>query len=366
MSIQSINPTTEEVVQTFEAYSDAQVNEALEQAHRAFFRWRDTTFAERGALFHRLAAYLRAHKADLARLATLEMGKPIAEAEAEIEKCALNCDYYAVNAEKFLSDEHVTSNATESYVSYQPLGVVLAVMPWNYPFWQVIRFAAPGMMAGNTAILKHASNVSLAALALERAFKESGFPEGAFRTVLVPGAETGKLIADRRVAAVTLTGSDAAGMAVAGTSGHELKKTVLELGGSDAFIVLEDADLDGAAQMAARRVSRTLVRAASRPNASSSSRQSPTSSSASLSKRPRSCASATRWIAPCRSGRWRAATCAMSWCGKSMHPCVWARVSCSAASRWIARATSTRRQSWAASHRRCQCSAKRRSARRQR
>jgi len=252
MSIQSINPTTEEVIQTFEAYSDAQVNEALEQAHQAFFRWRDMTFAERGALFYRLAAYLRDHKAEWGRLATLEMGKPIGEAEAEVEKCAWNCEFYADNAEKFLSDEHVTSNATESYVSYQPLGVVLALMPWNYPFWQVIRFAAPGLMAGNTAVLKHASNVSLSALELERAFKACGFPEGVFRTVLVPGAETGKLIADRRVAAVTLTGSDAAGVAVAGTSGHELKKTVLELGGSDAFIVLEDADLDGAAQMATR------------------------------------------------------------------------------------------------------------------
>jgi acyl-CoA reductase-like NAD-dependent aldehyde dehydrogenase len=252
MSIQSINPTTEEIIQAFEAYSDAQVNEALEQAHRAFFRWRDMTFAERGALFHRLASYLRDHKAELGRIATLEMGKPIGEAEAEVEKCAWNCDFYADNAEKFLSDEHVTSSATESYISYQPLGVVLALMPWNYPFWQVIRFAAPGMMAGNTAVLKHASNVSLAALELEKAFKECSFPEGAFRTVLVPGAETGKLIADRRVAAVTLTGSDAAGVSVAGTSGHELKKTVLELGGSDAFIVLEDADLDGAAQMAVK------------------------------------------------------------------------------------------------------------------
>lgn len=252
MSIQSINPTTEEVIQTFETYSDAQVNEAIEQAHRAFFRWRDTTFAERSALFHRLAAYLRDHKAEWGRTATLEMGKPIGEAEAEVEKCAWNCEFYADNAEKFLSDEHVTSSATESYVSYQPLGVVLALMPWNYPFWQVIRFAAPGMMAGNTAVLKHASNVSLAGLELEKAFQECGFPEGVFRTVLVPGAETGKLIADRRVAAVTLTGSDAAGVSVAGASGHELKKTVLELGGSDAFIVLEDADLDGAAQMAVK------------------------------------------------------------------------------------------------------------------
>jgi acyl-CoA reductase-like NAD-dependent aldehyde dehydrogenase len=252
MSIQTINPATEEVVKTFEAYSEEQIDEALGQAREAFLSWRNTTFAERGALFHRLAAYLRDHQAELARIATIEMGKPIVEAEAEVEKCAWNCDFYADSAEKFLTDEHVTSNATESYISYQPLGVVLALMPWNYPFWQVMRFAAPGMMAGNTAVLKHASNVSMTALELEHIFKECGFPEGAFRTVLVPGAETARLIADPRIAAVTLTGSDVAGMSVAAASGQALKKNVLELGGSDAFIVLEDADLDGAAKMAVR------------------------------------------------------------------------------------------------------------------
>ena len=252
MSIQSINPTTEEVIETFEPYSDAQVEQALNDARQAFLSWRETSFAERGAFFHRLAQYLRAHKAELGRLATLEMGKPIVEAEAEVEKCALNCDYYADNAEKFLADEHVTSNATESYVEFQPLGVVLALMPWNFPYWQVFRFAAPALMAGNTSVLKHASNVSLCALKLEQIFHECGFPSGVFRTVLVPGAETGSLIADKRIAAVTLTGSDAAGVAVASASGHALKKNVLELGGSDAFIVLEDADLDGAAQMAVR------------------------------------------------------------------------------------------------------------------
>src|SRR2546421_11514046 len=252
MSIQSINPTTEEVIETFEPYSDAQVEQALNDARQAFLSWRETSFAERGALFHRLAQYLRAHKAELGRLATLEMGKPIVEAEAEVEKCALNCDYYADNAEKFLADEHVTTNATDSYVAFQPLGVVLALMPWNFPYWQVFRFAAPALMAGNTAVLKHASNVSRCALEIEQMFSESGFPQGIFKTVIVPGAETGKLIADPRVAAVTLTGSDAAGVAVASTSGRVLKKNVLELGGSDAFIVLEDADLDAAAQMAVR------------------------------------------------------------------------------------------------------------------
>ena len=252
MSIQSINPATEEIIETFEPYSATQVNQALEQARKAFLGWRETTFAERGTILHRVATYLREHKVELARLATLEMGKPIIESEAEVEKCAWNCDFYADNAEKYLTDEQVATNATESYISFLPLGVILALMPWNFPYWQVFRFAAPALMAGNTTVLKHASNVSLTALKIERIFRECGLPEGAFRTVLVPGSETRSLIEDHRVAAVTLTGSDAAGVAVASTSGRALKKTVLELGGSDAFIVLEDAYLDAAAQMAVR------------------------------------------------------------------------------------------------------------------
>jgi succinate-semialdehyde dehydrogenase/glutarate-semialdehyde dehydrogenase len=252
MSIQSINPATEEVIDTFEPYTTAQVNQALEEAHKAFADWRETTFTERGTFLHRVASHLRQHKVELARMATLEMGKPIIESEAEVEKCAWNCDFYADNAEKFLSDEHIASSATESYVSYLPLGVILALMPWNFPYWQVFRFAAPALMAGNTVVLKHASNVSLTALKIERMIQECGLPGGTFRTVLVPGSETRSLIEDRRIAAVTLTGSDAAGIAVASASGHALKKHVLELGGSDAFIVLEDADLDGAAQMAVR------------------------------------------------------------------------------------------------------------------
>ncbi|HLJ32586.1 MAG TPA: NAD-dependent succinate-semialdehyde dehydrogenase [Ktedonobacteraceae bacterium] len=252
MSIQTIQPATGEVLETFEPYSKAQINEILDEARNAFTRWRETTFAERSAAMHSVAAHLREHKAELAAIATQEMGKPIVESEAEVEKCAWNCDFYADNAEKFLSDEHIKSSATDSYVSFQPLGVILALMPWNFPYWQVFRFAAPALMAGNTAVLKHASNVSRCALQIERIFHESALPHGAFRTVLVPGAETGSLIADRRIAAVTLTGSDAAGEAVASASGHALKKNVLELGGSDAFIVLEDADLDAAAQMAVR------------------------------------------------------------------------------------------------------------------
>ena len=252
MSIQSLNPANGEVLETFELFSHTQIDEALAAAHTAFQSWREISFAERGTLFRRLANHLRVHKTELARTATLEMGKPITESEAEVEKCAWNCEFYAENAEKFLADEHIATNASDSYVSFQPLGVVLALMPWNFPYWQVFRFAAPALMAGNTAVLKHASNVSRCALDIEQMFLESGFPQGVFRTVLVPGAETGKLIADPRVTAVTLTGSEEAGISVASTSGRHLKKHVLELGGSDAFIVLADADLDAAAQTAAR------------------------------------------------------------------------------------------------------------------
>jgi len=250
MSIQTINPTTEEVLETFEPYSQEQINEALGQASQAFLRWRTTTFAERAKHMHSVASHLREHKTALARTAVLEMGKSLTEAEAEVEKCAWNCDFFAENAGRFLADEKVVANATESYVAFRPLGVVLAVMPWNFPYWQVFRFAAPALMAGNTAVLKHASNVSRVALEIERIFQEAGVPQGVLRTVLVPGSETRKLIADPRIAAVTLTGSEAAGVEVAAASGHVLKKTVLELGGSDAFIVLEDADLDEAAQVA--------------------------------------------------------------------------------------------------------------------
>ena len=249
MSIQTINPTTGEVLETFEPFNQNQINEALGQAHQAYLKWRTATFAERAKHLHSVASYLRDHKAELAQLAVLEMGKTITEAAAEVEKCAWNCDYFAENAGRFLADEKVATNATESYIAFRPLGVVLAVMPWNFPYWQVFRFAAPALMAGNTAVLKHASNVSGVALKIERIFQEAGLPQGVLRTVLVPGSETRKLIADPRIAAVTLTGSEAAGVEVAANSGHVLKKTVLELGGSDAFIVLADADLDQAAQV---------------------------------------------------------------------------------------------------------------------
>ena len=250
MSIQTINPTTGEVLETFEPYNQRQINEALDQAHQAFLQWRATSFAERAKHLHSVASNLRDHKTELARLAVLEMGKSITEAEAEVEKCAWNCDFFAEHAERFLADEKIATNATESYVAFRPLGVILAIMPWNFPYWQVFRFAAPALMAGNTTVLKHASNVSRVALEIERIFHEAGVPRGVLRTVLVPGSETSRLIEDPRIAAVTLTGSEAAGVEVAATSGQVLKKTVLELGGSDAFIVLEDADLDEAAQVA--------------------------------------------------------------------------------------------------------------------
>ncbi|GCF07771.1 NAD-dependent succinate-semialdehyde dehydrogenase [Dictyobacter arantiisoli] len=250
MSIQSINPATEEVLQTFEPYTPRQIDDALHEASTTFRGWRKTTFSERREHFHHLARYLRDNKSRLARIATLEMGKPLVEAEAEVEKCALNCDFYAERAEEFLASQKLPSNATTSYATFQPLGVILALMPWNFPYWQVFRFAAPTLMAGNTAVLKHASNVSQVALEIERMFEASGFPKGVLRTVLVPGAETEALIKDSRIAAVTLTGSEAAGRKVAAISGSVLKKNVLELGGSDAYIVLSDADIDAAAQTA--------------------------------------------------------------------------------------------------------------------
>ena len=251
-TIETINPATEERVETFAVFTKEQLDKTLQQAHETFRQWRETDYATRSAVLHRAASYLRDHKSELGRVITVEMGKPITEAEAEVEKCAWNCDFYADNAEKFLADEAAPSGATESYVAFRPLGVVLAVMPWNFPFWQVFRFAAPALMAGNVGILKHASNVTRCALEIERVFREAGAPEGAFQTVIVPSAEVDQIIKDRRVAAVTLTGSDPAGVAVASAAGSVLKKTVLELGGSDAFIVLADADLDAAAQMAVK------------------------------------------------------------------------------------------------------------------
>jgi len=254
-SIRSIDPATEEVIATFEPFDDEQIERVLEQARGAFRAWRGRSFAERAVPMKRLAGILRERADRYAGLMTAEMGKPLAEAKAEIEKCAWNCEFYAANAATFLADEPAPSNGKRSYVAFDPLGIVLAVMPWNYPFWQVIRFAAPALMAGNAAVLKHASNVSQCALAVEEAVRDAGFPEGLFRTVLLAGADVEPLIGDDRVSAITLTGSSATGSRIAELAGRALKKCVLELGGSDPFIVLDDVDpVATAARAAAARV----------------------------------------------------------------------------------------------------------------
>src|SRR5438874_3723434 len=249
--INAVNPATQEVVASFDAFGPDEVEMAVAEAHDAFLEWRGRPIAERAVPMRALAALLRERSDRYARLATLEMGKPIVEAKAEIEKCAFGADHFAQNAARYLADEEIRANARRSIVAFQPLGVVLAVMPWNFPFWQVIRFAAPALMAGNAAVLKHASNVPGCALAIESVFRDAGFPRGLFATVLVGSSAVAGLIADRRVVAATLTGSDHAGSKVAEQAGRELKKTVLELGGSDPFIVLPDADLAATAKMAA-------------------------------------------------------------------------------------------------------------------
>ncbi len=250
-TIQSINPASEEVLAEYPEMSEAELDRALAQAQAAHEKWRETSFAERRARLNEAARYLRANKAELGKLITLEMGKPIVQAEAEVEKCAFGAEWFAENAERMLQDELVQTSATKSYVAYEPLGVILAIMPWNFPFWQVVRPFAPSAMAGNAMVLKHASNVPQCALALEKMALEAGFPEGLLKTVLVSGSRTDRLIEDPRVRMVTLTGSDVAGSKVAATAGRVLKKTVLELGGSDPYIVLEDADLAAAAKVAA-------------------------------------------------------------------------------------------------------------------
>lgn len=248
----SLNPATGQVVAQYEDHSPAAVDAALDRAAGAQATWRRTPLEQRARLLTSAAAVLRQHKGRYAALITLEMGKPVAEAEGEIEKCASTCDFYAAQAAIFLADEIVPSNATLSKVVFDPLGLVLAVMPWNYPFWQVIRFAAPALAAGNGAVLKHANNVPQCALALEEVFREAGAPEGLFTTLLVGASSVKSLIEDRRIAAVTLTGSTPVGKLVASHAGAVLKKQVLELGGSDPFVVLADANIDAAAKVAAK------------------------------------------------------------------------------------------------------------------
>ncbi|MGA8261000.1 MAG: NAD-dependent succinate-semialdehyde dehydrogenase [Arenicellales bacterium] len=246
MKITSINPANESVAGSYEQMSDSEAAQILEDCNRTWLEWKQTDFAHRSALMKKAANILRERKKRYARIMTDEMGKTLASAEAEVEKCAWVCDYYAENAQSFLSSEIVKTDASESFVCYRPIGIVLAVMPWNFPFWQVFRFAAPALMAGNAGVLKHASNVFGSALAIEEVFRDAGFPGQLFRSLLIGSAQVDKIIENEHVKAVTLTGSTPAGRAVAGKAGEMLKKTVLELGGSDAYVVLEDADLDSA------------------------------------------------------------------------------------------------------------------------
>lgn len=252
MSFPVIQPSTGKTLRSYPAHTEAEVVERLGRAEEAFARWRETPVAERAFRLRRAAELLRAGKPALARTMTEEMGKPIAQAEGEVEKCAWVCEFYAEQAAAFLAPDAATSDGTRAYVRYDPLGPVLAVMPWNFPFWQVFRFCAPALAAGNVALLKHASNVPGCALAIEALLREAGFPVGTFQTLMVPASSVEAIIRHPTVRAVTLTGSEPAGRKVAATAGQELKKTVLELGGSDPFIVFADADLDAAVATAVK------------------------------------------------------------------------------------------------------------------
>ena len=250
--ITSLNPATEEVLATYEPMTPAEINGAIEEVCDAQRRWRSVDISERASAMRRAARILADRTDHYARLITAEMGKPMSEARAEVAKSGLACEHYAEHAGEYLRDRPVQTESLESYISYSPLGVILAIMPWNFPFWQVFRAGVPILMAGNGIVLKHASNVPQCALAAEEVFRDAGFPPGLLRTVLVAGAETDALVTDRRIAGITLTGSSEVGAHVAGLAASQLKKQVLELGGSDAFIVLADADLDAAARVGAR------------------------------------------------------------------------------------------------------------------
>jgi succinate-semialdehyde dehydrogenase/glutarate-semialdehyde dehydrogenase len=250
MGFRSINPANGESLGEFAAWTATELEQTLAAVAEATPRWAATPLAERCRSMRAVAEVLRNRKEHLARLMTLEMGKLIREARAEVEKCASGFEYYAEVGPRFLADEIIATDAGRSYVAYQPLGTVLAIMPWNFPIWQVMRFAAPALTAGNTGLLKHASNVPQCALAIEELFREAGLPPHVFRTLMIPASKVANVIADQRVQAVTLTGSETAGQQVAASAGNHLKKTVLELGGSDAFVVLEDADIELAARNA--------------------------------------------------------------------------------------------------------------------
>ena len=247
--MRSINPDTGEEIKTYREMNSDEINHILIDADKSFESWKGTSFAYRAKKMKSAGAVLRKNREELSRLMTIEMGKPIVQSRSEIDKCAWVCDYYAENAEKFLTDEKVETEAGNSFISYQPIGVILAIMPWNFPFWQVFRFAAPNLMAGNAGVLKHSSNVTGCGLAIENIFREAGFPEDLFRTLVVPSSKVADIIKQNKIKAVTLTGSVPAGKAVAAAAGAVLKNTVLELGGSDPYIIFEDADLEKAADL---------------------------------------------------------------------------------------------------------------------
>ena len=250
--MKAINPATEELIRDYAEPSEAEIEDRLQRAQHAFSSWRTTSFADRSRLMERAAQLLRERRTGYARLMTEEMGKPIAAAEAEIDKCAWNCEFYAEHTQAFLAPTTVQTEASKSFIRFDPLGLILAIMPWNFPFWQVFRFAAPALMAGNVAVLKHAANVPGCALAIDEAFRDAGFPAGVMTTLLVPSRQVADLIRHPAIRAVTLTGSDRVGEVVASEAGKQLKKTVLELGGSDPFIVLADADPVEVAKQAAK------------------------------------------------------------------------------------------------------------------
>src|SRR5438309_2871109 len=251
MTVASINPTTGETLETFPETTPTALERVLDQALAAYQSWRRCSYGQRAQAMREAGRLLRERKSQHARTMALEMGKPLPQGAAETEKCAWACDYYAEHAERFLAEEPRETDASKAFVRFDPIGPVLAIMPWNFPFWQVFRFAAPALMAGNAGLLKHAPNVPRCALEIETVFRDAGFPDGLFRAVFLSNEAAGGVIADQRVRAVTLTGSDRAGSQVAEQTGRHLKKTVLELGGSDPFIVLDDADLERAARTAA-------------------------------------------------------------------------------------------------------------------
>jgi len=248
--MKSINPATGKVLREFEEHTDTEVDAILARASDAYPQWRRLSFAERSMRMRNAAEILERDKEDFARLMTLEMGKPYSAAISEAEKCAWGCRFYADNAEAFLADEPVIVENARAFIRYNPIGAVLAVMPWNFPFWQVFRFAAPNLMAGNVGVLKHASNVPQCAFAIADIFRRAGFPEGTFQTLLIGSSRVARVIDDPRIVAATLTGSEPAGSSVASQAGKLIKKTVLELGGSDPFVILESADLDAAIETA--------------------------------------------------------------------------------------------------------------------